>query len=432
MTSVISVENLSKKYIIGHQKQESYNNYREEITQGFGRSLEKLIHPFAKANEDITHEEFWALKNVSFDIQQGDRVGLIGGNGAGKSTLLKILSRITEPTSGKVTIKGRVASLLEVGTGFHPELSGRENVFLNGAILGMSKAEIKKMFDEIVAFAEVEKFLDTPVKRYSSGMYVRLAFSVAAHLGSEILIVDEVLGVGDTSFQNKCMEKIEDASNEGRTVLFVSHSMAMISELCQKGILLKQGSVLFQGGISDTLMAYHQDNSGIESAGGSEGKSEDDNRPKAEHESENAKLLSVELILQGEKDDITIHDEILVRMKYRLKKAVDGKSVPNFLLYAIDGTCVLLSSPENMSHLPPGDYCADCKIPGNFLNEGGYFCAVSLTTYMQNQWRDDFFDPNAVTFKVVDPMIDTSSRYGYTGLMPGVVRPKLDWDIRKI
>jgi lipopolysaccharide transport system ATP-binding protein len=405
MASVIRVENLSKKYIISHQKQENH------------KSL---------------HEEFWALEDVSFDIQQGDRVGIIGGNGAGKSTLLKIMSRITEPTSGRVTIAGRVASLLEVGTGFHPELSGRENVYLNGAILGMRKAEIKRIFDEIVAFAEVEKFLDTPVKRYSSGMYVRLAFSVAVHLGSEILIVDEVLGVGDSNFQNKCMAKIEDASNDGRTVLFVSHSMAMISELCQKGILLKQGSVLFQGGISDTLMAYHLNNSGNENEARSEGKNENDSRPKAEYESENAKLLSVELIRQDEERDITIHDDILVRMKYRLKKEVDGKSVPNFLLYTIDETCVFLSSPENMSSLPPGDYSADCKIPGDFLNEGGYFCAVSLTTYMKDQWKDDFYDPNAVTFKVVDPMTDTSRRYGYTGLMPGVVRPKFDWEIRKI
>jgi lipopolysaccharide transport system ATP-binding protein len=424
MTSVISVENLSKKYIIGHQKKENYNNLREEITQGISRSLARLIHPFSETKEDITHEEFWALKDVSFDIKQGDRVGIIGGNGAGKSTLLKILSRITEPTSGKVSIKGRVASLLEVGTGFHPELSGRENVFLNGAILGMSKAGIKKVFDEIVAFAEVEKFLDTPVKRYSSGMYVRLAFSVAAHLGSEILIVDEVLGVGDANFQKKCMGKIEDASNNGRTVLFVSHSMATISELCQKGILLKNGSVIFQGNVSDTLMEYHQDNRDNET--------DSINRPKAEYESENAKLLSVELIPSCENDAITIHEEILVRMKYRLKKMIDGKCVPNFLLYTADETCVFLSSPENMGSLPPGDYCADCKIPGDFLNEGGYFFAVSLTTYMQNHWEDDFYDPSAVMFKVIDPMTDTSSRYGYTGQMPGVLRPKFIWNIKKI
>ena len=206
MSPVISVENLSKKYIIGHQKQ-GHTNLRDVLTEGAKRYANKLIHPFATPQNDPTHEEFWALKDVSFDIQQGDRVGIIGRNGAGKSTLLKILSRITEPTSGRVSIKGRVASLLEVGTGFHPELTGRENIYLNGAILGMSKADIKRKFDEIVAFAEVEKFLDTPVKRYSSGMYVRLAFAVAAHLEPEILIVDEVLAVGDAQFQKNVWGK---------------------------------------------------------------------------------------------------------------------------------------------------------------------------------------------------------------------------------
>ena len=215
MTSIISVENLSKKYIIGHQKQQRYTALRDVLAEGARRFTNKLIHPFAAPEDDPTHEEFWALKDVSFDIQQGDRVGIIGRNGAGKSTLLKILSRITEPTSGRVSITGRVASLLEVGTGFHPELTGRENIYLNGAILGMSKAEISKKFDEIVAFAEVEKFLDTPVKRYSSGMYVRLAFAVAAHLEPEILIVDEVLAVGDAQFQKKCLGKMEDVGKGG-------------------------------------------------------------------------------------------------------------------------------------------------------------------------------------------------------------------------
>jgi len=249
MSTVICVENLSKKYIIGHQKQERYTALRDVLTDGAKRFTHKLIHPFAAPSNDPTHEEFWALKDVSFDIQQGDRVGIIGRNGAGKSTLLKILSRITEPTSGKVSIKGRVASLLEVGTGFHPELSGRENIFLNGAILGMSKAEIKSKFDEIVAFAEVEKFLDTPVKRYSSGMYVRLAFAVAAHLEPEILIVDEVLAVGDAQFQKKCLGKMEEAGKEGRTVLFVSHNLSAISQLCSTAILLEQGRVRLTGDV---------------------------------------------------------------------------------------------------------------------------------------------------------------------------------------
>ena len=209
-------------------------------------------------------EEFWALKDLSFEIKKGDRVGIIGKNGAGKSTLLKVLSRITEPTTGKVFIKGRVASLLEVGTGFHPELTGRENIFLNGAIMGMSRAEIKRKFDEIVDFSGVEKFLDTPVKRYSSGMYVRLAFSVAAHLEPEILVVDEVLAVGDAEFQKKCLGKMQDVSNsEGRTVLFVSHNLMALSSLCNKGIYLKNGQIRSQGEIEEALSQYSRE--GVES-----------------------------------------------------------------------------------------------------------------------------------------------------------------------
>lgn len=242
---MIRVENLSKRYMIGHQRQERYVSLRDVIADKV-KSFGGLFSRNGKV-EDPTHEDFWALKDVSFEIKQGDRVGIIGRNGAGKSTLLKILSRITEPTSGKISIKGRVASLLEVGTGFHPELTGRENVYLNGAILGMDRSDIKRKFDEIVAFAEVEKFLDTPVKRYSSGMYVRLAFAVAAHLEPEILIVDEVLAVGDTQFQKKCLGKMEDVGKEGRTVLFVSHSMQAISQLTSRCILLRQGSIQLDG-----------------------------------------------------------------------------------------------------------------------------------------------------------------------------------------
>jgi lipopolysaccharide transport system ATP-binding protein len=258
MSSIIAVENLSKKYIIGHQKKERYTALRDIMANGAKRFAHKLTHPFAAKENDPTHEEFWALKDVSFDIQQGDRVGIIGRNGAGKSTLLKILSRITEPTSGRISIKGRVASLLEVGTGFHPELTGRENIFLNGAILGMSKVEIKRKFDEIVAFSEVEKFLDTPVKRYSSGMYVRLAFAVAAHLEPEILIVDEVLAVGDAAFQKKCLGRMEEVGKEGRTVLFVSHNFAAISTLCNKGILITAGEAGQVEDIEKTLLSYNQ------------------------------------------------------------------------------------------------------------------------------------------------------------------------------
>jgi len=253
--TVIRVENLSKRYVIGHQRQERYVALRDVIADKV-KSFGDLFSRNGKV-EDPEHEEFWALKDVSFEIKQGDRVGIIGRNGAGKSTLLKILSRITEPTSGRVSIKGRVASLLEVGTGFHSELSGRENIFLNGAILGMGRAEIKKKFDAIVDFAEVEKFLDTPVKHYSSGMYVRLAFAVAAHLEPEILIVDEVLAVGDAAFQKKCLGKMEDvAEKEGRTVLFVSHNMSVVSSLCKKGCLLYQGELIKQGSIQTVIDQY--------------------------------------------------------------------------------------------------------------------------------------------------------------------------------
>ncbi len=242
--TVIRIESLGKKYVLGHQKQGEYTTLREKITDGAKALNRRLLRPFDKHISQPAHTEFWALKDVSFEIKQGERVGIIGRNGAGKSTLLKILSRITEPTIGRIALKGRVASLLEVGTGFHPELTGSENVYLNGAILGMSKTEIKRKFDEIVAFAEVEKFLDTPVKRYSSGMYVRLAFAVAAHLEPEILIVDEVLAVGDVQFQKKCIGKMEDVGKEGRTILFVSHNMAMVQTLCSRGIFLRQGTVL--------------------------------------------------------------------------------------------------------------------------------------------------------------------------------------------
>jgi lipopolysaccharide transport system ATP-binding protein len=253
--TVIRVENLGKKYIIGHQRRERYTTLRDMMAEK-ARSFGQMFRRNGK--EDYpTHEEFWALKDVSFEIKQGDRVGIIGRNGAGKSTLLKILSRITEPTEGRISIKGRVASLLEVGTGFHPELTGRENIYLNGAILGMGKAEIKKKFDEIVAFAEVEKFLDTPVKRYSSGMYVRLAFAVAAHLEPEILIVDEVLAVGDAQFQKKCLGKMEDVGKEGRTVVFVSHNMSYMSKSFEKIVLFDKGRLVSMGQTKDMLDQYY-------------------------------------------------------------------------------------------------------------------------------------------------------------------------------
>ena len=255
--TVIKVENLAKKYVLGYQEEGvySYKTVRGAMTNA-AKALAGAFNPHVKKEAKASRDEFWALKDVSFEIKQGDRVGIIGRNGAGKSTLLKVLSRITEPTRGTILIKGRVASLLEVGTGFHPELTGRENIFLNGAILGMGKVEIQRKFDEIVAFAEIEKFLDTPVKRYSSGMYVRLAFAVAAHLEPEILVVDEVLAVGDAQFQNKCIGKMEEVGKSGRTVLFVSHNMATVNLLCQSALFLEKGRVVIQGSVRDCIDTY--------------------------------------------------------------------------------------------------------------------------------------------------------------------------------
>ena len=260
--SVITAEGLGKKYVIGHRVRERSTTLRDEIARhakNFARSAGEMARGRAiVAGDDL--EEFWALRDVDFAIPRGDVVGIIGRNGAGKSTLLKLLSRITEPSEGRITIRGRVASLLEVGTGFHHELTGRENIYLNGAVLGMTRAEIRRKFDEIVDFSGVEKFLDTPVKRYSSGMTVRLAFSVAAHLEPEILVVDEVLAVGDAQFQNKCLGKMRDVSGHGRTVLFVSHNIGAIRNLCRSGIVLEQGRLMMASTIEEAIGAYMASN----------------------------------------------------------------------------------------------------------------------------------------------------------------------------
>ena len=268
--SIISVERVGKRYTLGHKIGLRHSTFRDLVAKQAAapfRTIRKRVrgwsglnashpHRSTSSRSDNSSENFWALKDVSFEVKQGDVVGIIGRNGAGKSTLLKILSRITEPTEGRIRIKGRVASLLEVGTGFHPELTGRENIYLNGGILGMSRAETKAKFDEIVAFAEVEAFLETPVKRYSSGMYVRLAFAVAAHLNPEILIVDEVLAVGDVEFQKKCLGKMHDVATGGRTVLFVSHSMQAVSVLCNRGLFLRGGLLAYAGGVAETIDMY--------------------------------------------------------------------------------------------------------------------------------------------------------------------------------
>jgi len=341
--SAIKIENLSKKYIIGHQKQERYTALRDVLMHKMRGIGQRLRHPLSPNREEINIEEFWALKDISLKIQQGDRVGIIGRNGAGKSTLLKVLSRITEPTNGKIHLNGRVASLLEVGTGFHPELSGRENIYLNDAILGMGRNEIKRKFDEIVDFSGVEKFLDTPVKRYSSGMYVRLAFAVAAHLEPEILVVDEVLAVGDAQFQKKCLGKMELAGKEERTVLFVSHNMAAVTSLCQRGILLDSGRIEYDGSTSIGIVQYYSDSSGSPSfLYTSQSKMIGD---------QSAELVSacIENHLGETSAEIDITKSSNITMQYRiLSENKSSIAVPNFHFYTSDGVCAFISSPKNL------------------------------------------------------------------------------------
>ena len=418
----IKVENLSKSYVVGHNtaQGEKYTALRDVVSRN-AKILARKTRDMLTGRQIVQGdevEEFWALKDINFEIQQGDRVGIIGRNGAGKSTLLKILSRITEPTQGRVTIQGRVASLLEVGTGFHPELTGRENIFLNGAILGMSRKEIQYKFDEIVDFAEVEKFLDTPVKRYSSGMYVRLAFAVAAHLEPEILIVDEVLAVGDAQFQKKCLGKMQEVGNQGRTVLFVSHNMAMISNLCQTGLVLNAGKNNFFGDISESVIKYYQE------------ANRNNQPPSRLLKSETAELIRCELIGVNESNELTIHDELRIRMVYRLLKDIEGKCVPNFHFFIADGTYAFVSNAEGVEKRSSGVYFADCRLPANLLNEGAYFVGIALTTYPGNgTYHVEFYDQNALAFNVTDPMDERSCRYDYVGPIPGLLRPRLVWEI---
>jgi len=430
MSIAIEVENLSKKYIIGHQKNEGYETLREKISHASLSLYQRVRHPLEHNRERIRYEEFWALKDINFEVRQGERLGIVGGNGAGKSTLLKILSRITEPSTGKVRIKGRVASLLEVGTGFHPELSGRENIFLNGAILGMRKAEILRKFDEIVAFAEVNQFLDTPVKRYSSGMYVRLAFAIAAHLEPEILIVDEVLAVGDMRFQKKCIGKMNDVSREGRTILFVSHNLAAVSILCENGLLLDKGVLQKQGLIKPVIEKYSYDK--MSTCGSIDYR----NKPFTPGDSE-AKLLEGRIENKQGKSvsDIMINEEIVIVMKYKLFR--DNMRVyPNFHFFNSDGVCVFVCSDIALDRFceyknEKGVYLAKCFIPANFMNDNTYCVGLALTTVYPSV-HVHFFEKEALLFKVTDPVEGTITRVNYSGPFPGEIRPVLPWSSEKL
>lgn len=355
----ISVENVSKLYHIGRK---ASGSLRETIS---GR-VDRLFHRHSDKPDET---EFWALKDVSFEIKKGDIVGIIGKNGAGKSTLLKVLSRITEPTSGKIQINGRVGSLLEVGTGFHPELSGRENIFLNGSILGMKRLEIQAKFDEIVNFSGIEKFIDTPVKRYSSGMYVRLAFAVAAHLEPEILIIDEVLAVGDAEFQKKCLGKMQDVAGHGRTVLFVSHNMAAIGQLCNKLILLKNGGIDYCGNVQDGIDRYYNYNSKLKSSFSF------DSDPLSPVSLINISVASN--VFFGE-SIFSFNSGISILIDYYVNSNHDNSQIVVHI-WTISGVHVLSSSDldlGNKKYRKQGKYRYQVNLPANLLAPGLYSCVV--------------------------------------------------------
>jgi len=428
--SAISVEGVSKIYRIG---------LREQVHDSIGRGmLEFVKSPLSnyrkyrslyKFSDEVLSGEYvgedilWALRDVSFQVNQGEVVGIIGVNGAGKSTLLKVISRITPPTMGKITIRGRVSSLLEVGTGFHPELTGRENVYLNGTILGMRKLEVDRKFDEIVEFSGVEKFLDTPVKRYSMGMRVRLAFAVAAHLEPEILIIDEVLAVGDAEFQKKCLNKMEDVGKEGRTVLFVSHNMAAITRLCSRGILLSAGSVLDDGDTHAIVSSYLTSGLGTTAA---RHWPEDDTAAG----DESVRLRSLRVIdRQGEVvEGADVRNPIGLEMTYEVREP-GHVLMPYFRLSDEEGVIAFSTIDQDLQwHTEaraPGVYVSTAWVPGNLLNEGMVYVLAAMRT-KHRKYRP-FLIADAVAFNVIDRMEGGSARGEWVGRLHGVVRPKLDW-----
>ena len=366
-----------------------------------------------------TSEEFWALKDVSFEVKRGDVVGIIGRNGAGKSTLLKILSRITEPTSGRITIEGRVASLLEVGTGFHPELTGRENIFLNGAILGMSRLEIRSKFDEIVAFAEIEKFLDTPVKRYSSGMYVRLAFAVAAHLEPEILIVDEVLAVGDAQFQKKCLGKMGEVAKGGRTVLFVSHNMTAVQTLCRRALMLAAGGLVADDAVAPVVMRYLS-----EAQGSREAKHWTDLQTAPGNDLIRIKQVRVLPDTDSSDDLLTMQAPLRIETEHWVVKV----GAPTHLTYHLlnEQGIVVLTSGCSSQVRSPGIYKALCTIPGNLLNSGGYYLKLLI---VENENQVTYEYDGIASFTVVDA---AERNHACMGREPGVVQPPLKWNVARV
>ncbi|MDR4464471.1 MAG: ABC transporter ATP-binding protein [Nitrospira sp.] len=427
----IRVEGLSKQYRIGARRKH-HTTLRDHLMAGLKSLWSRNGHEPSVINgasrELVTPEVesnlFWALRDVSFDVKRGETVGIVGRNGAGKSTLLKLLSRITEPTSGRIEIDGRVAALLEVGTGFHNELTGRENIYLNGTILGMKRAEITRRLDEIVAFAEVDQFLDTPVKRYSSGMTLRLAFAVAAHLNPEILIVDEVLAVGDAAFQKKCLGKMEGAAKEGRTVFFVSHNMPAITRLCERAVLLDEGRLRLTGNAHEVVNAY------LHSELGTMSSREWTDLRKAPGK-EVARLRAVRVCTRdGQSTEaFDIRKPIGLEMEYEVLKS-GYKLMPSWVLWNEEGVCVLDSveyDPNWRGRVrPPGYYRSTAWIPGNYLAEGMLFVSAYLETVEPR--IKQFDERQVVAFTVVDSFEGDSARVDFAGKFQGVVRPRLDWE----
>lgn len=423
----VAIRNISKRYQLGTIGR---HTLVEEVAYWWhclrGRDPARHMGKIADGTRvqmnptgDQKSEAFWALRDVSFDVQPGEVVGVIGRNGAGKSTLLKILSRITSPTSGEVEVQGRIGSLLEVGTGFHPELTGRENVYMNGTILGMKKAEIAAKFDEIVAFAEMDQFIDTPVKRYSSGMYVRLAFSVAAHLEPDILLVDEVLAVGDMEFQKKCLGKMQEVSEGGRTILFVSHNMAAISRLCSKAALLDKGQLVRFGLVDDVLAHYMSKSLGASSrrewllgeAPGYNG----------------FLLLSIRAVGAGGclAGSFVVTEKLGIEMTYSTKR--EGMKFRCLISLSTQGTCAFSAvEPEERMHEQAGVYKTIVWIPAHLLAEGEYL--VGLFVFASRGGKVSYIRmPDAIAFQVTDPIDGSTARGNMAEPLAGVVRPKLEW-----
>ncbi len=419
MKNAIEIKNVGKKYNITHQRG-GYVSLRDVITNILKNPFKHAKHKAKKALGRIEKEEFWALKDVNLTIKKGEIIGIIGSNGAGKSTLLKILSRITPPTTGEIKLNGRVASLLEVGTGFHPELSGRENIFLNGAILGMTKKEIVERFDDIVEFSGIEKFLDTPVKRYSSGMYVRLAFAVAAHMEPDILVVDEVLAVGDAEFQKKSLGKLDATSKtEGRTILFVSHNMAAIQRLCKKTILLEKGKVVMFDETEKVINRY------IAEIGsrGTETKWKKEEAP-----GDDVAILHSARIIDENYNKIpftTADKKIGIDFTYEILKN-EYTPIPNIHIFTSTGERAFMNHEEYNKKLGvKGKHRATMWIPENLLNEGTYTAQVVVST--MKPLKIHFSQQEAVVFNVIDNIMN-SRKNDFNQKIPGVVRPRLEWE----